>query len=163
MFGTCPLDATLRCLLFACLSVLLAIACHPLSIVNADATFHTEQISLSPVGTAPLHSGFVVDIHANGPQIYALERYVLNGAVPNATFAVTISVYGSRGCAPSSFMFPIPDATFQTNVGGNGEGSTIIHPWQVPPSFHGKTLSGIWTVSSGSVTYQTACTAVSFD
>jgi hypothetical protein len=35
--------------------------------VAADQTFHTERIPLMGVSDAPLHSGFVVDVHANGP------------------------------------------------------------------------------------------------
>ena len=47
---------------------------------SADQTFHTQRIPLSPVADAPLKSGAVIDIHTQGPTIYAQERYVLIGA-----------------------------------------------------------------------------------
>ena len=49
----------------------------------ADAVYHSEHMRLSPVGGAPLKSGFVQNIHPNGPNVYARERYVLNGALAN--------------------------------------------------------------------------------
>ncbi len=45
----------------------------------ADQVYHTQQIALAPVGGAPLRTGFVVNVHADGPRVFALERYALNG------------------------------------------------------------------------------------
>jgi hypothetical protein len=35
----------------------------------ADAVYHTQHMALEPVGDAPLRSGFVQNIKANGPTI----------------------------------------------------------------------------------------------
>ncbi len=43
----------------------------------ADAVYHSQHIALNPIGGAPLRSGFVENIHADGPQVYAHELYVL--------------------------------------------------------------------------------------
>ena len=37
----------------------------------ADQVYHTERLELVPVGGAPLQSGFVVNIHPNGPINFA--------------------------------------------------------------------------------------------
>ena len=42
---------------------------------------------------APLRSGFVLNIKAQGPTIYAHEVYVLNGATPGETYTVTNNFY----------------------------------------------------------------------
>jgi hypothetical protein len=48
---------------------------------------------LVPVSDAPLQSGFVVNIHPNGPVIFAHEIYQLNGAAPSTTYQVMLMVY----------------------------------------------------------------------
>ena len=53
---------------------------------SADQAFHTQRIPLSAVGDAPLKSGAVIDIHTQGPTIYAQERYVLVGAEAGTTY-----------------------------------------------------------------------------
>ena len=58
-------------------------------IAAADSVYHTEHLALRPVGDAPLRSGFVNNIKAQGPMVYAHEVYVLNGALPNETYTVT--------------------------------------------------------------------------
>lgn len=61
---------------------------------SADQAFHTERFPLTPVAGAPLKSGAVIDIHAEGPTVYALERYHLVGAEPGTTYLVTLLVHG---------------------------------------------------------------------
>jgi hypothetical protein len=39
----------------------------------ADAVYHSRHIELLPVGGTPLRSGFVENIHANGPNVFARE------------------------------------------------------------------------------------------
>ena len=58
----------------------------------ADAVYHSAHIALTPVGASPLRSGFVENVHPNGPNVFAHEQYVLNGAVPNMTYTVTIHI-----------------------------------------------------------------------
>jgi len=131
--------------------------------VRADSTFHTEQIPLMAVNGAPLQSGFVVDIHTNGPVNYALERYVLVGAAPNTSYQVVTWVYADPGCTTTLLPFALPDAGLQTNVSGDGEAGHSISPATVQP-FRGMTLYLVWQVMMGStVAYQTACIPVALD
>ena len=62
-----------------------------------DAVYHSQHIGLHPVGGALLHSGFVENIHPNGPQVYAHEVYVLNGANGNATHGIRWQVVTAGG------------------------------------------------------------------
>jgi hypothetical protein len=43
----------------------------------ADEVFHTEQLALQGVDGAP-GGGMVVDVHANGPNVYTHEIYSLS-------------------------------------------------------------------------------------
>ena len=52
----------------------------------ADQVYHSSHIALFPTGATPLRSGFVENIHVNGPNIFAHEIYVLNGAQPETTY-----------------------------------------------------------------------------
>lgn len=147
--------------------VITVVACVALSttpVVRADSTFHTEQIPLTPAGAAPLQSGFVVDIHTNGPVNYALERYVLNGAQPDTTYQVSTQLSFDSSC--STVAASVPDATFGTNAAGNGEAGSVL---TVPAvlSFGlslPTTVYVTWIVTEGSsVVYQTNCTTVALD
>jgi hypothetical protein len=130
---------------------------------RADSTFHTERIALMPVNGAPLHTGFVVDIHTNGPVNYALERYVLVGAMPNTSYQVVTWVYSDSSCSTPLLPFALLDATLQTNVAGNGEAGHALSPAGVD-GFSGMTLYLVWQVlQGGSVAYQSGCITVPLD
>src|SRR6478609_8775153 len=73
--------------------------------VVADAVYQTEKLPLAPVGGAPLRSGFVLNIKANGPTIYAHEIYILDGAAPGETYTVTNNFYDADRCVGD--FFPI--------------------------------------------------------
>ena len=95
-------------------------------LATADAVYHSQQIALAPVGTSPLQSGFVENIHANGPNVYAHELYILAGAAPTTTYAVTLHLFSDTGCTDE--IATIPTATFQTNSHGNGVGQAEFTP-----------------------------------
>lgn len=130
-------------------------------VASADQTFHTERIPLVPVNGAPLKSGAVVDVHANGPVIYAQERYILVGAAPDTTYQVQIAAYSSKDTSCSKPFATIPEATLTTNRAGNGEAGFTFAPSQAPPA---GTYNLQWTVlTGGAVAYRTACTSVALD
>jgi hypothetical protein len=126
----------------------------------ADAVYHSQHIALHAVGTSPLHSGFVENIHANGPNVYAHEIYVLTGAAPATTYAVTLHLFSDTGCTDE--IATIPTATFQTNSSGNGVGQAKFTPDQAG-SLRGHTFGIEWTVTGGTNEYQTACSTVTLD
>src|SRR5256885_17267344 len=77
--------------LLACKSALAAGALA--SPAAADMVYHSEHLSLTPVGSAPLRSGFVENTKAQGPQVYAHEIFVLNGALAQQDYAVSRNLF----------------------------------------------------------------------
>ena len=131
---------------------------------QADQVYHSAHIALHPVGAEPLRSGFVENIHANGPVIFAHEIYVLNGAQPATTYQVTLNVYvGDPSCAGSAGAV-VPTAAITTNAAGNGRGDAVFRPADAAALRHG-THGIIWTVSdpAGEVEYSSGCQVVTLD
>ena len=130
---------------------------------TADDVYHSEHLTLEPVGGAPLRTGFVENIHANGPAIYAHEIYVLNGAAPNTDYEVHLMAYAfDPGCegAPSDFG----SAPLTTNRAGNGRAKRVFRPSDVPAELRDATHGIRWEVSTdGTTVYETRCTAVTLD
>jgi len=131
----------------------------------ADAVYHTEHLSLTSVGGAPLRSGFVQNIKAEGPEVYAHELFVLNGAEPSTTYAVTRNFFVfDPACEGDGFVSRSQVGTITTNPAGNGTDDVVVRPEEVPEFLLG--AHGVfWTVTDefGSIRYQTACTAVTLD
>ena len=131
--------------------------------VWADQTFHTVRLALQPVnGAPPLRQGFVVDVHANGPQIAAQERYILVGAAPNTTYHVQLNAYPDTACAQMP-VATIPESTLTTNAAGNGEAGFTFPAAQSPPPGSYNLQWHVLDSSGTTVLYQTACTAVAVD
>ena len=152
-----------RIMLALALLALVSLAVAPTAL--ADKVYHSEHVELVPVDNAPLRSGFVENIHVNGPNIFAIERYVLNGAAPNTTYHVQLSIYGDPQC--TTFLAGLPTATFSTNVAGNGTSRAVIPP-EAAAGLHGLTLGVRWeitreTATGTEVVYTTECTVVALD
>jgi hypothetical protein len=124
----------------------------------ADRVYHSEHLELSGVGGAP-GGGMVVNIHPNGPNVYAHEIYTLRGAVPGS-YQVSLNVFPtSLDCTGSSIT--IPTATINTNASGNGRADVKFTPADVA-ALRGMTISISWMVA-GPATYVTTCTVVTLD
>jgi hypothetical protein len=127
-----------------------------------DGLYQSQHLELQPVDASPLRSGFVENIHANGPNVYGHEIYVLRGAVPNTAYQVTLLLYPfdpTCSTAPVS----VPTAQFLTNAVGNGQADFFFRPADVPPEVRNATHGIRWTVASASSSYATACSAVALD
>jgi hypothetical protein len=137
-----------------------AVALMP-TVAAADRVYHSEHLRFAPVGDAPLRSGFVQNIKAEGPVIYAHEIFVLNGARPNTTYRIWRDFFfRNTSCAGA----PVPDdpiARLLTNGSGNARGKVVVRPSQITiDGEHGVR----WTVRDGdNVVYQTRCTTVTLD
>jgi hypothetical protein len=128
----------------------------------ADGVYHSQHIALSPIGSAPLRSGFVENIHANGPNVAAHEQYVVNGAEPNTTFQVVLMVFASNTTCSGSPL-KIPTAVITTNGAGNGNAYHVFTPADAD-GLHGLTISGKWFLMNGATAeYTTACSVVHLD
>jgi hypothetical protein len=149
---------------FFTIAVAAALGAVAVPLAAADAVYHSERLALTPVGAAPLRSGFVLNIKANGPNVYAHELFVLNGAAPNAKFAVKRDFYiGNSGCkgAPS---FSSPVGQLETNTAGNAEADLLVTPDEIPDFLRDETHGVRWRVEhAGTTVYRTACTAVTLD
>ena len=136
----------------------------------ADQTYHTENLplSLTLAGTAAgepqLLAGHVVNIHTQGPVNFAIEDYLLNGAKPNTTYSVVLSVEAGSCSGPFLFLFP-NGATVVTDAQGNGHNQLKLTPAQVSAlGLHGAHLGITWLMVDGSIAaYSTTCSDVHID
>ena len=131
---------------------------------HADRVYHSEHLDLTRVGGAPLRSGFVQNIKAEGPVVYAHEIFVLNGTGRRTTYTVTRNFFPfDSDCSGDNGVFASNVATLRTNGSGNARGDVFVRPEEVA-GFEG--VHGVkWTVhnAGGALAYQTACTAVTLD
>lgn len=133
------------------------------STVSADGTYRTERVSLQAIDDAPLRSGSVVNIHANGPRVYAMERYLLNGALPTHDYEIALNVHlfdtSCSSAALEFFRLPI-----STNAAGNGHTKAPIIPPEAVEDLAGD--HGVnWIVydDGGTAVYETGCEDVTLD
>jgi len=125
---------------------------------TADQVYHTERLELKGVGGAP-GGGMVVNIHPNGPNVYAHEIYTLRHAVPG-TYQVSLNLFlTSLDCTGATAA--LPTAMLTTNATGNGRADVKFTP-EDAAEIRNMTFSISWTVA-GPATYVTACTVVTLD
>ena len=121
----------LRRLLWLIASAVAFAAVAPLP-AAADRVYHSEHLALAAVGGAPLRSGFVQNIKAEGPRIYAHEIFVLNGASARTTYTVTRDFFfQDPACAGSLVFHDEGIATLRTNASGNARADVIVRPAEV--------------------------------
>jgi hypothetical protein len=129
---------------------------------RADQVYHTERLVLAPVSNAA-GSGMVVNIHPNGPKVYAIEQYQLRHAEANTTYQVWLHLYlGASDCsgAPAASL---NTAEITTNRAGNGTAQLVLRPADVA-GLRGLSFPINWTVTqNGTTTHVTACTIVTLD
>ena len=133
------------------------------AVAGADRVYHSEHLRLTPMNGAPLRSGFVENIKAEGPRVYAHEIFVLNGARARTTYTVTRNFFFLDPECSGQLVFPSDVATLSTNVRGNARVDVFVRPAEVA-GFEG--VHGVrWTVrdASGAVAYATRCTRVTLD
>ena len=124
----------------------------------ADRVYHTDRLELKGVGGAP-GGGAVVNIHPNGPNVFAHEIYTLKHAAPGQ-YQVSLNVFpASLNCTGSSLA--LPTATLTTNAIGNGRADVKFTPQDVA-GFRHMTFSISWRVA-GPAAYVTDCTVVTLD
>jgi hypothetical protein len=154
--------------IFLGLALLVPIGAAP---VLADQSFHTTRLPLAlteagaAAGQPALRAGQVVDIHANGPTIFAIEQYLLNGALPVTDYQVILSFYTDTSCAPGGpYDFVLPGVTLTTDARGNAYGQARNTPADIPSLLHDTNWGIVWTFFGGGVAaYSTACAQVHID
>jgi hypothetical protein len=140
-----------------------AICLFCVAVAGADRSYHTGHYALSPIAEAPLKSGFVQNIHANGPIVYAHEIYELKGAAPSSSYGVVLSIWTENTTCSGDPTLQLPTATVVTNGAGNGVASHVFSPADAD-GLRGSTVSAMWTVWNGQVAaYQTGCEVITLD
>jgi len=149
----------------------LAIAAGP---VSADQVYHTERLTLDPVGRAA-GSGMVVNIHPNGPQRYAIEQYQLRHGEPRSSYQVYLHLYLDDGatCQDPGTPASLPTAVIKTNGAGNGTAQLVLTPENIAEAglLAGMSFPIDWTLSQITTpneadwptTHKTDCTIVTLD
>lgn len=138
-------------------------ACLLVAPAGGDSTYHTAHIALAPIAGASLKSGFVENIHANGPNIYAHEVYQLNGAEPNSSYQVVLSIWTANTSCSGEPALQLPTAKVATNAVGNGLADAFFTP-QDADGLRGMTVSAMWTLWNGTTaTYGTGCEVITLD
>lgn len=134
------------------------------SAAYADQQYHSQQYDLTPISGAPLQSGFVENIHADGPIVFAHERYVLNGTSSDTSYQVVLSIWASN-LTCSGIPFQLQPAELQTNAAGNAEAGHTFSPQDVVQAgLLSHTVSAMWQFwTGGSPSYETGCEVVSLD
>ena len=148
------------------IALLVAIVAATLFVVpnaGADRVYHSQHVALTSVAGAPLRAGFVENIHANGPNVFAHEVYVLIGAAPETSYAVHVIAYPFDPTCSGTGV-DLGATTLTTNVAGNGRADRFIRPSDVPSAVRGTTLGVRWEVTrDGTVVYTSTCQAVTLD
>jgi len=128
----------------------------------ADGTYHTSQYAFGALDGTSIRSGFVENIHADGPDVYAHEQYILNGGEPGTTYQVVLKIFpGDPTCSGNPIV--IPTASLRTNAAGNGTAYHVFTP-EDADGLRGLTVGGMWfLVDGGSPAYATACAQVELD
>lgn len=133
--------------------------------VAADAVYHTERLALAAVGEAA-GTGFVVNIHPNGPLHFAQERYALRDAEPNTTYSVSLIIDASALACPFPGLEIVMKAELTTNAAGNATAPAdfFFTPGGIPPCLRNASFPIHWAVTlDGVLTHQTADTMVMLD
>ncbi len=128
-----------------------------------DAVYHSDHVEFVAVGDAPLRTGFVENIHPNGPNVFAHEVYVLNGVSPNRAYQVVLLLYpfdATCSAAPAQ----IATASLTTNAAGNGRADFFLAPGDIPAVLRNATHGVAWNVTAGeTIAYKTDCASVTLD
>jgi hypothetical protein len=145
----------------ALVAAVLALVAVPVfaSTAAADMFFHTSHAELTPIGDAPLKSGFVNDMHSEGEVNAAHEVYQLNGALPNTDYVIMLHIYGPDATCTGDGRAVVP-TTISTNAAGNGQAirefAASTGPPRPPTTTHIR-----WIVTlNGTPVYQTGCVEV---
>ena len=133
--------------------------------VAADAVYHSERLAFEPVLDAA-GSGWVENIHPNGPKVFAAELYGLRAAEPNATYTIWLIIDSSElACDFESLAIPMA-AALETNTAGNGTtpADFFFTPQGVPTCLRNASFPIHWEATlAGSLTHVTNPTAVTLD
>jgi hypothetical protein len=130
---------------------------------SADSLYRTERLALDPVGDSS-GGGSVVNIHPNGPQVFARELYSLTGANPDESYQIHLRIWPDSLTCDGAPTLDLSTAVIETNVHGNGTAAFVLRPLDVPAFLRDSRFSINWIAEQGGTTrYATDCTIVALD
>jgi hypothetical protein len=133
--------------------------------VSADSVYHSERLALEPLAGA-LGKGMVVNIHPNGPKVFAAERYGLRDAEANSSYTIWLIIDATRlGCDFPGLQIPMATA-LETNATGNGTtpADFFFPPEGIPPCLRHASFPIHWEATlRGTLTHITDSTTVTLD
>ena len=145
------------------ISFAVAVAFVIVPVAAGDGVYQTQKYPFTPVAVAERGSGFIENIHANGPIVYAHEQYVLRGAFPETTYDVNIHVSTPADTTCASPILTGVTATFTTNPAGNGAAHHVFTPTDIG-ALRGATVHVYWTITRGAtLAYTTTCETIQLD
>jgi hypothetical protein len=115
-------------------------------------------VPLSAINGWPLRGGFVERLPGSGWRVFARERYVLDGAVPDGELEVHLLVHLFD---PTCSNRPVPFAAtpLRTDAAGKGAAELAVRLEDVPTAVRGASHGVRWEIRGGSVVlYRTDCT-----
>jgi hypothetical protein len=131
---------------------------------SADATYHSTHVPLAPAPGTSGGSGFVENVHADGPNVYAHEQYHLQGATANTSYTVTLHIYGPDTTCAAGPLVDVVSAVLTTNTAGSASGSHVFAPGDAAALPKHVPLGIIWTMGAGpGDTYTSTCQTVVLD
>lgn len=136
--------------------------------VLADRAYHTHRIPITASGLdghPELKAGAVVNIHAEGPNVYAVERYMLNGAAPDTAYWIVIQIWFDPACEVVMFD-ELPTMPLVTDANGNASGMLVFTPEDMvglPKGPVNARVSLRVGAPDGPEAYGTACSVVMID
>lgn len=147
--------------IIALLATIAALVVVPAAV--ADGVYHSQHVGWMPVAAGESGTGFVENIHANGPNVFAHEQYVLRAGLSRTTYDVGIHVSSPADLTCAAPFLEATTATFTTNPAGNGTAYHVFTPEDVA-GLHGLTVHVYWTLSTGgAVAYTTSCQSIQLD
>ncbi len=137
----------------------------------ADRSYHTDRVEVTVTAAGAqadypaLRHGQVLNIHASGPTVFALEQYMLAGAKPDTDYAVVLSLQAGDCAGPFAMLFP-NGLVLTTNSNGDAHGQVRFTPDEVGSfGLHNTDWGITWTfvAANNIVAYASACSNVHID
>jgi hypothetical protein len=117
--------------------VFIAVFVMPAGAVFADQAYHSERLPFHSVNLSgyPLNSGFMMNIHMNGPNNFEKKEFQLNGAKPDTEFFIyrvfAATVFNPldpiKVLIPNGFRMN-SGTTIMTDKNGNGHCQLKLSP-----------------------------------
>ena len=136
---------------------------------TADQGYRTERVPITTTaaglaaGYQPLDYGQAVNIHAEGPTIFAVENILLRGAKPSTTFVGQRWVYAGNCSGP--FVGALYDERdiHTTDAHGFMQNTRFIYPSDIPMHDTDLGVAFVLVDGNGVPVYATPCTNVHID